>query len=103
MHKKLFNAFYVLNIIFQAIFTLIFPVAIMFAVGWLLNTYLGVGGWIYAVTVVIGVICGFYSMIKFTLSAMRSLERLEEEQKKKEKQKSSDKTDTQSKQSNIQN
>ena len=85
MHKKLFNALYALNIICQAIFTLIIPTAFAFAIGWALNTYLGVGGWIYAVTVTIGVLCGFYSMIKFTLSAMRALERLEKEQFDKEK------------------
>ena len=82
MHKKLFNALYALNVIGQAIFTLLIPAALFFAIGWALNTYLGVGGWIYAVTVTLGVLLGFYSMIKFTVSAMRALERLEDEQKR---------------------
>lgn len=85
LHKKLFNALYALNIIGQAIFTLIIPAAAFFAIGWALDTYLGVGGWIYAVTVTLGVLIGFYSMIRFTLSAMRALERLEGEQSAKDR------------------
>ena len=85
MHKKFFNALYALNIIGQAIFTLIMPTALGFAIGWLLNSRAGVDGWIYAVTVTLGVVCGFCSMIKFTLSAMHTLQRLEEEQKEKER------------------
>ena len=45
--------------------------------------------WSYAVAIVIGILIGFYSMIKFIISAMKNLERLEEQRKNnngKEKQ-----------------
>ena len=82
MHKKLFNALYVLNILGQALFTLVTPAALLGAVAWLLNAKAGVGSWIYAVLIVIGLLLGFYSMIRFVISAMAGLERLENEQKK---------------------
>ena len=67
------------NIVAQAIFTLITPAALFFAIAFLSVRYLSAPEWIYAIALVIGLLMGFYSMIKFVLSAMRNLERLEEQ------------------------
>ncbi len=83
MYKKFVSALYVLNIISQAIITLAIPIALGFLISWLLVTYLSAPTWIYAVFITLGALSGFYSMIKFVLSAMAALERLEKEQKNK--------------------
>ena len=89
MNKGFVSALYTVNIIAQAIFTLLTPAAIFFAVAFLLVEYASAPEWSYAVAIVIGILIGFYSMIKFIISAMKNLERLEEQRKNnngKEKQ-----------------
>ena len=81
--KKLVNAMYVLNIIAQANFDLALPIGFGVLGSWLLVKYASAPGWIYAPLVVIGALIGFYTMIKFVLSAMAALERLEKEQNSK--------------------
>lgn len=80
MHKKIFNALYVINIVAQAFFDLVFPIALMWLFSYLLTEYVGVEGWIYAPMLIIGVFVGLISMVKFILTAMSALERLEREQ-----------------------
>lgn len=91
VHKRFFNALYVLNIISQAIFTLLIPIGLFGAIAWLLNVKCGVDSWIYVLAILLGVLLGFYSMIKFVLSAMAGLERLEKEQNSKNKNNKTDK------------
>ena len=77
MYKKLVTTLYMLNILFQGIFTLLVPAALGFGVGWGAVKYLGAPEWIYAPLLVVGVLWGFYSMIKFILTATAGYERLE--------------------------
>ena len=77
MYRKIISTTYVLNIIFQSFFNLAFPIGLGILSSWLLVEKAGAPGWIYAPIVIIGVIIGFSSMIRFILSAMRALERLE--------------------------
>ncbi|MBQ8719458.1 MAG: ABC transporter ATP-binding protein [Clostridia bacterium] len=79
MHGKYITPLYLLNIIFQSLFSLLTPVAIALGAAWLLVTKAGVGGWIYAVLALFGVITGLYSMIVFILRATAAFERLEAE------------------------
>ena len=80
MYKRFVNSLYVLNILFQAFFTLLVPVGLGALVAYLLTTFTDVGGWIWAVLLILGVFSGLYSMIKYILTAMAALERLEKEQ-----------------------
>ncbi len=80
MHKKFFNALYVLNIVSQAIITLLIPPALLSLLTYLAVSRLGAPSWLYAVSIVVGFITGFISMIKFVLTSMAGLERLEKEQ-----------------------
>ena len=89
MYKKLVSALYIFNIVSQAVFTLSIPIGLGFGLSWLLVTYLYAPRWIYAVLITLGALSGFYSMIKFVLSAMAAYERLEKEQNSSKK---SDKT-----------
>ncbi|MBO5101905.1 MAG: hypothetical protein J6C39_05170 [Clostridia bacterium] len=86
MYKGLVGALYVLNIVFQAFLTLLTPIGLGVLLSWLLVTYAGVGGWIYAVLVILGVISGLISMVKFVLTASAGYERLEKEQNRRKKQ-----------------
>lgn len=92
MYKKLISAMYALNIIFQSFFNLAFPIGLAILASWLLVEKAGAPGWIYAPLVIVGVIIGFSSMVRFILSAMRALDRLEA-QKKGTKSKKEDSQD----------
>ena len=83
MKNKFFGALYVLNIISQAIFTLLTPTGVFFALSWFLVRKLSFPTWTYAVLITLGVLIGFYTMIKFVISAAESLERLERQSNKK--------------------
>jgi hypothetical protein len=85
VHKKLFNALYILNIVSQALFTLVIPAALLYGITWLLVLKLSLPEWLYAIALVLGFVLGFISMIKFILTSMAGLERLEKEQKDKKK------------------
>ena len=82
MYGKFVSAMYLLNIIFQSFFDLDFPIGLSILGSWLLVEYAGAPGWIYAPLVIMGVILGFVSMIKFILSATRALDRLEGQRQK---------------------
>ena len=79
MYGKLVSVMYVTNIIFQAFITLLIPAGLGWLCSWLLVTYASCPTWVYAPLIVLGVLVGFYSMIKFVLTAMSGYERLEKE------------------------
>lgn len=85
MYKKFVSVLYVINIIMQAIVTLLIPILIMFGISWLFIKYAGAPLWLYAILMPIGAISGFISMIKFIIRASEGLERLEK-QKNKDKE-----------------
>ena len=85
VYKKLVNTLYILNILSQALITLAFPIGLGFGLSWLLVTKLSAPGWLYAVFITLGALSGFYSMIKFVLSAMASYDRLEKERNSSKK------------------
>ena len=93
MYRKLVSTLYVINIVSQAIFTLATPIALGALASYLLVNYLSFPSWIWAVLVTLGALTGLYSMIKFILSAMAGLDRLENEHNTKEKQEKSGKND----------
>jgi TRAP-type C4-dicarboxylate transport system permease small subunit len=75
--KEAYGAFYVINIVAQAIFTLLWNIGLALLIGWFSVSKLGAPEWIYAPLLVVGVLWGFYSMIKFILTATAGYERLE--------------------------
>lgn len=80
MERKLVNAIHVLNILFQAIYSLLFPVGVGVALSYVLVEFCGAKTWVWALLLTVGVLIGLVSMVKFILSAARNLERLEKEQ-----------------------
>ena len=85
MHKRLFSVMYAVNIISQAIFTLLMPAALGFCLAWLFVAKMGAPEWLYAVLIPIGIIAGLISMVKFAISASESLERLEKQRNNKKR------------------
>ncbi len=81
--KAGYSAFYVINVVFQGIFTLLWQIGTAVLVGWLLVRYVNAPPWIYVPLILLGVGTGLVSMIKFILAAMKSLEGLEEQGRKK--------------------
>ena len=85
MYKRFVSAMYVMNIIAQAIVTLLIPAALMFFISWLFVAKCGAPEWLYAVLITLGIISGFISMIRFVIQASEGLERMENERKSKTK------------------
>lgn len=85
--KEGYSAFYVINIVFQSIFTLLWQIGVAVLLSWILVSYAGAPTWIYAPLILLGVFTGLVSMVRFILAAMNALEHLEEEKRKKKKSK----------------
>ncbi|MBQ9748451.1 MAG: AtpZ/AtpI family protein [Clostridia bacterium] len=79
------NMMQALNIVIQSFFNLLTPIGLSLLISWLLVEKAGAPGWIYALLVFFGVGVGFYSMIRFLLTALAALERLEKEQGERDK------------------
>ena len=83
MYRNLVGALYVLNIVFQAIFTLATPPALFFFINYLCVSKLSFPKWTYVISLSVGFILGIISMIKFAITASEGLERLEKQRKNK--------------------
>ena len=83
--NKAYSTFYVINIVFQSIFTLLWQIFAALAVGWIFVEKLNAPRWLYVPLILVGVGTGLISMVRFILAAMRSLERIEEQKLKKKK------------------
>ena len=86
MRGQTVSFIYVFNIVMQAIFSILFSTAIFFGLAWLLVRFLSVPEWAYIPFIIAGLLLGIVSAVKFILSAMASLERLEGEREKKNKE-----------------
>ena len=82
-YKRFVSALYVLNIVIQAIFTLLTPPSLLFLISWLFVSKAGAPEWIYAIAIILGILMGLVSMVKFVISASEALERLEMGRKNK--------------------
>ena len=82
MNNRLFTFLYGINIVSQAIFSLLMPTALTFGIAWLLVNRASAPSWIYAIFITVGVIAGLVSMVKFVISATANLENLEKQNRK---------------------
>ena len=83
--KNGYSTFYVFNIIFQSIFTLLWQIGTAVLVGWIFVRFVNAPEWVYVPLILLGVATGLVSMVRFILTAMKSLERLEEQRRIKRK------------------
>ena len=84
MPRKLIRGMYLWNLILQSIFSLLTPIGLCTLLAYLLASR-GVDTWIYAVLILLGVLVGLSSMIRFILAATAQIERLEAEHAQKER------------------
>jgi hypothetical protein len=82
MHNKLFSFLYAINIVSQAIFSLLVPVGLMILAAWLMVDRVGAPKFVYAIAIVLGFLIGLYSMVRFVMTATANLERLENQDNK---------------------
>lgn len=80
MKTRVYNAAYLINVIFQAFWNLLFPMALGFFAGWLLTSRFGLPSWVYAALIIIGMGIGLFSMIKFLIYALDAFEKIEKAQ-----------------------
>ena len=85
--KGAYSALYTANVVFQSIFTLLMHIGLGLLLSWLLVTKLGFPAWLYAIIILISVLSGLFSMIRFILSTMRALDNLEKQKKEKTEKK----------------
>lgn len=83
MRGQAISFMYVLNIVLQSLFSLLFGTGISVGIAYLLVTYLGVGAWVYIPFILGGLGIGVFSMVRFILAAMSGLERMEKERENK--------------------
>lgn len=76
-----------LNLLFQAIYTLALPIGIGALAAFLLTEYASAPSWIWAILLTLGTLMGLYSMVKYILTATAGMDRLESQQKADEKEK----------------
>ena len=83
--KDKYSSFYVINIVFQSIFTLLWHIGAGLLVGWIFVRFVGTESWVYVPLILAGVFTGLFSMVRFILAAMKALERIEADRRKKKK------------------
>lgn len=83
-YNRFISPLYVINIIFQAIISLLSPVAVMLLFAYLISKFTSAGNWIYVVFIMLGVFSGLYSMVIFILRSSKALEAIERQHKEKE-------------------
>ena len=74
---------FILNTLFQALLTLLFPIGLGLLFSYLAVSYWGFAPYTYAIALPLGAVFGIYYMIRFILSTMRALEAIEREREKK--------------------
>ena len=76
MHKKIFDALSLLNLIGQALYTLALPIALGAVISYLLCRFASAPGWIWAILLTLGTLMGLYSMVKFIIVYAGGMDRL---------------------------
>ncbi len=83
MYGKFVTPVYLINMVLQALFSLLTPIGLMLGLAFLLVTYVGWPTWVFVVFIMLGVFSGLYSMVTFILRASRALEALERQHREK--------------------
>ena len=80
--NRAFKASYLINIVIQSFWCLLFPIGIALGLGWLMVNKLSWPGWVMAPPLVFAVFIGLYSMCKFLISATHAMDRMDEQREK---------------------
>ena len=80
--NKAFNFSYLLNMVIQGFWCLLFPIGIAFGIGWLLINKLSCPSWSMIPLVIIATFIGLFSMCRFLVSAADAMERMDKQRQK---------------------
>ena len=79
MRGQTFSAIYVVNIVFESIFSMLFPIGLSVFGGWLLVNRMGADSWVYVPLILFGTALGFLSMYRLISASMKALDRIEKD------------------------
>ena len=74
VHKDVFRFTYAMNYVVQVTVCMLTPAAIWIGLGWLCCNRWGVGDWIMIPAIILGVVTGFISMVRFLLTSARAID-----------------------------
>ena len=77
MKGRTFSAIYVINIVFESIFTMLFFIGASVLSGRLLVNRAGLPEWVYVPLILLGTAIGFISMYRLICVSMKALDRIE--------------------------
>lgn len=84
MKNELTEGVKVLNLVIQSFLSLLLDIFVALGLGWLLVERLGAPNWTYVVVILVGVIIGVSSMIKFILTAINNMEKIERDKRREQ-------------------
>lgn len=90
MYRKIYDLTYVLSVVIQGFWSLLFPIGVGLLGGWLLVNKVGAPSWLMIALTTAGVFVGLISMCKFLMSAMTALERRDKERAEAERKRRSE-------------
>lgn len=82
MHKA-FNFTYLVNMVVQGFWCLLFSIGVAFGIGWLLVNKLSWPSLVYVPLLVVATIVGLVSMCRFLISSAEAMERMEKQRAEK--------------------
>lgn len=91
MYKKFMGTLRLLNLLFQAIYTLALPIGISVLISHLVTKHLSWPRWVWALFITVGTLLGLVAMIRYILAEINNMERFEQ-QKEAERAKAMEKT-----------
>ena len=90
MYKRVVNTVRILNLLFQSIYSLVFPIGVGALIAYLTTSYLSWPRVMWALFLTVGTMIGLYSMVKFILIATRQMENLRKAQEAEAEKKAAD-------------
>ena len=82
-YGKFVSGVYIINVVIQGFFSLVFPMALGAALAWLFVERVGAPTFLYPLLIVLGTLVGLFSMIRFIISTMQAVERIEKQAEEK--------------------
>lgn len=74
MHKDIFRFTYAMNYVVQVTVCMLTPAALWIGLGWLCCNRWGLGKWTMVLGIVLGIVTGFVSMIRFLMTSARAID-----------------------------
>ena len=68
MYKKFFHFAYVMTFLSQVLFSFAMPFGFLWLIGYLLKTRMGLGKWVLVLCIILGALCGVYSMFHYIIT-----------------------------------